>query len=156
MPFRGGWTMRLARALLLLGAVADELVAAAPGHTPEINLMAQTSSSTPVPGTLAIPDPSHISALEPPDCLCCQQTRAAMERYCKSQMPMGDLGLEHFDCSSEVGMEVTLSASKGWSSVASCQASCQRNLEELRSLGCPMACKRLPFACPSCAPPPAP
>lgn len=144
--------MGLARTLVLLATVTDKLAVAVPGWTPEINTMAQASGS----GSLAIPDPSHLSTLEPPDCLCCQQTRFAMERYCKSQMPMGDLGLEHFDCSSEVGMEVTLSASKGWSSVASCQASCQRNLDELKSLGCPMACKRLPFACPSCAPPPAP
>ena len=95
---------------------------------------------------------------ELPDCLCCQQTRSAMERYCKSQMPMGDLRLEHFDCASELAMDVTMSIVNGALNTASCVPSCQRNLEALTKEGCggQMACKSLPFACPACAPPPAP
>jgi hypothetical protein len=99
------------------------------------------------------------TATEPDDCICCERSLAAMTRYCKAEMPMGDLKMANFDCAKEMGTEITFNSDNShqrWSAIKSCKCDCDKRLAELKSIDCPMACKRLPFACPICAPPPPP
>ena len=128
-------------------------------HTPSISL-ATTPAATPMASTTPAPTPSLIeSASDPDDCVCCERTLAAMERYCKAEMPMGDLKMDNFECAKEMGTDITFSSEsqhQRWSAIKSCKCDCDKRLAELKAIDCPMACKRLPFACPICAPPPPP
>ena len=134
-------------------------------HTPTINLEATPAAtslplSTTTPTPTPAPTPTLIeSATDPDDCVCCERTLVAMERYCKAEMPMSDLKMDKFDCAKEMGTEITFnseSSHQRWSAIKSCKCDCDKRLAELKTIDCPMACKRLPFACPICTPPPPP
>jgi hypothetical protein len=122
-----------------------------------------TPVPTPTPTALPTVTPTGTPVVEfsddPDDCVCCERTLAVMTRYCKTEMPMGDLAMNNFECAKEMGSEVTFindGAHKRWTAIKSCKCNCDKKFAELRSIDCPMACKRLPFACPVCAPPPPP
>ncbi len=106
--------------------------------------------------------PTPTPEAEGAECSCCERTRLVLEGYCKRQLPMGDLNLQAFNCTSallslETPEENARAAGDGSHYKPMCLAKCEAEHAKLAgpSTGCGLACTRLP-ECPPCAPPPPP